>query len=71
MNRLDLNRQHLAHHEDWQGDSVAFTCPRCEKVFIVSGTLHSGGRACPNCQRATGHLEDDADGGVRAWIEWE
>jgi hypothetical protein len=27
--------------EDWEGNNVAFTCPLCKKVFIVSAHLLS------------------------------
>ena len=71
MNRLDLNHEHLAHHEDWVGNNVTFTCPLCDKVFIVSGSLHRGTRACPNCGESTGHVQGKSDSGGRAWLEWQ
>lgn len=70
MNRLDLNPGHLAHHEDWDGDHAAFTCPACEKVFIVTGALHDGKRTCPNCGKCTGHVRGRRESGGTAWLEW-
>ncbi len=71
MNRLDLNPKHLAHHEDWEGGHAAFTCPECEKVFIVSAALHEGRRMCPNCGNSTGHVEGRRESGGSAWLEWK
>lgn len=70
MKRLDLNPGHLAHHEDWEGEHAAFTCPACEKVFIVSGRLHKGQRQCPNCGGSTGHVQGKRQDGGTAWLEW-
>jgi len=35
--------------EDWEGNNAAVTCGSCGKVFVISGHIHSGERACPNC----------------------
>ena len=70
MNRLELNPNHLAHHEDWEDDHAAFTCPLCEKVFIVSGAVHGGERKCPNCGKSTGHVSGPRGNEGRAWLEW-
>lgn len=61
-----------ALNEDWEGNHVAFTCPLCGKVFIVSGApiIHNGERKCPNCGKATGHVEGGRKSGGRAWTEW-
>lgn len=70
MNRLDLHPDHLALHEDWEGANAAFTCPSCNKVFIVSKQIHRGARACPNCGRATGHVDGARKSNGKAWLEW-
>ncbi len=56
IQRKNLNAGHLAHNEDWEGNAVAFTRPRCGKVFIVTaaGKTHRGERSCPGT----------------AWIDW-
>ena len=69
MNRLDLNPNHLAHHEDWEGEHAAFTCPGCGKVFIVCGSIHEGRRPCPNCGESTGHVQGKRQDGGKAWLE--
>jgi hypothetical protein len=59
-----------APNEDWEGNNVAFTCPVCGKVFIVSGAIHNGVRECPSCGKSTGHVEGGRKSDGRAWIEW-
>jgi hypothetical protein len=60
-------------NEDWEGNNVAFTCPICKKVFIVSGApiIHNGIRKCPACGKSTGYVEGGRKSGGRAWIEWQ
>jgi len=72
MRTRKLDKSDLAHDEDWCGNNVALTCPTCAKVFLVSSALHKNGRACPNCERATGHCtggrkSDESE----AWIDWD
>ena len=69
MPRHELDAEKLGLGEDWVGNSAAFTCPECRKVFLVSGLIHGGGRACPACGRATAHIEGGAKSGGSAWIE--
>ena len=39
----NLDPLRLEHNEDWEGNNAAFTCPLCQKVFIVSHTrMHLG-----------------------------
>jgi predicted RNA-binding Zn-ribbon protein involved in translation (DUF1610 family) len=39
------------------GNNAAFSCPACEKVYIVSGIAHrSKGRSCPQCGKSRGFL---------------
>jgi hypothetical protein len=49
-----LSPDGVKQDEDWEGNNAAFTCPLCEKVFIVSDTrMHigpqkeKGYRKCP------------------------
>ena len=64
MNRLDLDRDHLTLHEDWDGTHVAFTCPLCNKVFIVNALVRDGTRACPNCGHYRGRQVVDRSDAV-------
>jgi hypothetical protein len=42
MPRRDLDRDSSLHSlsADWEGNNVAFTCSKHNKVFLVSGHLH-------------------------------
>ena len=54
--------------EDKYGNNAAFTCPRCGRVFLVSGFLNHGERTCPNpsCGKSIARFQD----GI-VTIEWE
>jgi len=54
-----LDRNALGLLEDWQGNNIAFACPICLKVFIVSGMLHRDGRECPNCGKSKAFITPD------------
>jgi len=41
----DLDPTNLSDAEDWEGSNVAFACPVCAKVFIVTGLFTVGGEA--------------------------
>ena len=69
-NRLELNPAHLTLHEDWEGGAVAFTCPLCNNVFIVSEEAHGGSRACTNCGKSNGHVSGAKASGGKAWLVW-
>jgi predicted RNA-binding Zn-ribbon protein involved in translation (DUF1610 family) len=57
--------------EDWEGNNAAFRCPCCGKVFIVSGTIHSGERKCPNCGKSIGRCDiKGRKSGGTASLEW-
>jgi hypothetical protein len=38
------------------GNNAAFSCPACEKVYIVSGIAHRKGRVCPHCGKSRGFI---------------
>ena len=57
MGRREIDAQTPARDEDWVGNNAVFTCPKCGKVFLVSGHLHKDGRACPQCKESIGHVE--------------
>jgi rubrerythrin len=72
MNSRDLNPKDLSKTEDWIGNNIAFACPVCGKVYIVSGRLNPKGRKCPVCGRSEGFVKGGAkDGGGKASIHWE
>jgi hypothetical protein len=74
MSKHEVSNDPTKHEldEDWEGNNVAFTCPLCKKVFIVSAApiIHGGERICPKCGKSTGHVTGGRKGGGRAWIEW-
>jgi hypothetical protein len=69
MERRELDPDNLAKSEDWQGNNVAFTCPACDRVFLVSERIHGGKRRCPDCGKVTGFVTGGAKSGGSAWIE--
>jgi uncharacterized protein (DUF983 family) len=68
MNHRTLDKASLGHLEDWRGNNIAFNCPVCGKVQIVSGLFDKGGRACENCGKSTGFVDER---GEAARIEWD
>jgi predicted RNA-binding Zn-ribbon protein involved in translation (DUF1610 family) len=69
--------ENLGQNEDWEGNNAAFTCPLCQKVFIVSDTrMHvgpqkeKGYRKCPACGKSTGRVNGGRKSGGTASIEW-
>ena len=63
-----IDRNHIGQSEDWLGNNAAFTCPVCNKVFIVSGLLNPNGRDCPGCGKSTGRVVGGKDSGGTATI---
>ena len=70
MARHEIDQQSSARDEDWVGNNAAFTCPKCGKVFLVSGFMHKGHRACPQCGESTGHVKGGKESDGVAYIEW-
>ena len=70
MNKREVSPKALQHNEDWEGNNVAFLCPHCGKVFIVSQLIHKGQRSCPNCSMTVGKITGGRDSGGTASIEW-
>jgi len=52
-----LDKEKLGHLEDWSGNNIAFNCPVCGKVFVVSGLYDKNGRPCPNCGKSKGFID--------------
>ncbi len=70
MKTKELDPQNLGLKEDWAGNSIAFECPVCGKVFIVSKQLH-GERHCPACGKSRGMVTGGRESGGNASIIWE
>lgn len=67
-----LDGNNLGPNEDWEGNNVAFTCPLCSKVFIVSRApmIHGGRRSCPGCGKSEGWVDGGRKSGGKAGIRW-
>ena len=52
LRQLDPNG--LGLDEDWEGNNIAFACPACGEVYIVSHRIHPTGRKCPACGKSRG-----------------
>lgn len=65
-----IDPESIAQDEDFVGNNAAFTCPKCGKVFIVSGLLHKSGRACPGCGKSTAYISGGQMSNGEARIEW-
>ncbi len=67
----------IGQDEHWEGNSAAFLCPSCNKVFIVSALMHvgpkgemGGYRKCPKCHQSIGRVKGGKQSGGSASIEW-
>ena len=60
----------LTQCEDWEGNNIAFKCPHCDKVFIISEIVHKGERECPNCGKSAGKVKGGRKSGGNASLEW-
>jgi len=67
---LTLDPNNLPQGYDWYGNNVAFTCPRCGKVFVVSSFLNKNGRKCSSCGQSRGYCTGGPGRG-QAFVEWE
>jgi hypothetical protein len=67
----NIDRNAIGLKEDWEGNNAAFSCPACNKVFIVSALLHGGQRECPNCGKSKGYVHGSKQGGGSASIKWD
>lgn len=54
--RKKLDKANLGHLEDWRGNNIAFVCPSCGKVVLVSGMMDKKGHACP-CGKSKGYMD--------------
>lgn len=66
IHQIDLTL--IGDSEDWEGNNAAFTCPICGKVFLVSGLLHDGVRACPKCGKSEAHVDGGKKSGGKAYV---
>ena len=67
----NVDRNAIGLNEDWEGNNAAFSCPACNKVFIVSALLHGGQRECPNCGKSKGYVHGSKQTGGSASIKWD
>jgi len=67
--KKNLSPDDLGLGEDWLGNFAAFTCPLCQKVFVVSGLY--GDRSCPKCGKSRASVQGGKESGGHAWMEWE
>ena len=65
-----MNLNAMLANEDWHGNNAAFTCPCCDRVFVVSGFLQDGVRRCPHCGLSEGRVQGGRQSGGTAEIEW-
>lgn len=67
-----LDPDGLGPKEDWEGNNVAFTCPHCNKVFLVSGRIHRGSRLCPCCGKSKGNVSEKGGrlSNGKAWLNY-
>ncbi len=70
MPSRNLDANLLGRNEDWVGNNVAFRCPECDKVFIVSDHIHKGQRECPACGKSVGRVKGGKESGGEASLEW-
>lgn len=70
MKRINLSSTEPDLTYDWYGNNAAFTCPHCNKVFIVSALLNKQGRECPKCSKSTGHINGSINTNGNAFIEY-
>ena len=68
MMKRQLDKKASGHFEDFRGNNIAFNCPVCDKVFIVSGLSDKKGRECPNCGKSRGFVDER---GENASIEYD
>jgi len=70
MQHKEILPLNLGHEEDWEGNNIAFKCPACGKVFIVSEQIHGGERHCPSCGKSRGMVKGGRKSGGTASIHW-
>ncbi|HME32464.1 MAG TPA: hypothetical protein VKG65_06920 [Terriglobales bacterium] len=61
MTTRKLQKNASGHFEDFRGNNIAFNCPVCGKVFIVSGLSDKKGRECPNCGKSKGFVDEHGE----------
>lgn len=70
MKTKELDPANLGRREDWEGNNIAFECPVCSELFIVSAKIHRE-RPCPSCGKSRGMVTGGRDSGGKASITWE
>jgi transposase-like protein len=70
MKARNLAPYELGQQEDWEGNSMAITCPVCSKVYLVSDLIHTE-RKCPACGKSRGIVSGGRKSGGTATIIWD
>ena len=70
MKTKELDPLNLGPNEDWEGNNIAFACPTCGHVYIVSKHIH-GERKCPECGKSRGIVTGGRGSGGTASIIWD
>jgi hypothetical protein len=57
----------------WHGNNAAFTCPCCNRVFLVSAHMNQRGLQCPppGCGKSHGYVHGGRDSDGFAVITWQ
>ena len=71
VRRLDPSPDVREPDVDWEGNNAAFTCPKCNQVFVVSGRLHPKGRHCPACLECFGLVVGGRKSNGTATLSWD
>ena len=66
--QIDLNPREVEATWDWVGNNIAFHCPACSQLYIVSEIVHRGQRACPKCGKSKGIVRGGRESGGTASI---
>lgn len=70
MRTKELDPNNLGPSEDWEGNNIAFSCPACGDVYIVSERIHRE-RKCPGCGKSRGIVTGGRASGGTASIIWD
>ena len=67
-----LKRDNSEKDAHWYGDNAAFTCPVCNRIFLVCGHLRPNGQQCPppGCGRSYAYVHGRLESGGIAVITW-
>jgi hypothetical protein len=64
----ELDPNHRDGTWDWVGNNIAFHCPSCGQLYIVSELVHRGERSCFRCGKSKGIVYGGRESGGTASI---